>query len=936
MNKTITQFPLRATRMLFAVLLMTMTTQTAWADERDGWVFEKNQPGTECYVTKYTGNTSVSELIIPSTLDGAKVISISGINFSSFENLVTLKFPSGCVLTSMPSVTNCSNLSNIMDGTISNRLPSSITTIERNCFKGTAITKLTMPGVTSVDANAFEGCPLQEVSFGQAATIKSWAFANITTVCNISYPGPMTNWGPDKYVYSNNLLVSGTDNEKDWFCGWCGGTNGSGNYLYWTVDTEGQMTIKPRYDSFDSDKQVFTTLRWNENNIKTKIKSVTIQDVYSICDDAFNGCAALTSVSLSRVTTIGNNAFSGCNSLSTVNFADGSQLTTIGDGAFSGTALTTITIPASVTSIGEFAFINCPALTAIAVDEGNSVYKSVDGVLFSKDVSTLICFPDGKSDFTFPPNTTSIAPRLFYFCSPLTKVTIPASVTTIGKEAFKSCSCLSIVNLAEGSQLATIGESAFNETALTTVTIPASVTTIGNNSFDGCTSLSSVIFAEGSQLTTIGESAFYGTALTTVTIPATVMSIGNDAFSRCFSLSSVIFAEGSQLKTIEKGAFYETALTAVTIPSSVTTICESAFMWCSSLSSVIFAEGSQLTTIGRSAFSGLGLKSVTIPASVMSIGIDAFYSCTNLTSVCIECVTPPTLNNANTVFFDNASGRKIYVPINSMDAYKTAWTDYTDDIGALLSEAEGITAANATAIADKPVAFTRSFTKTVNSTICLPFELSSEKAAAAGTFYTFSSVDADWTTVTMEAANLNSGALAANTPYLFVPGATKSVVFSGIMPATVSTEAGTTPEGDWTFTGTYVEKRWDVTQNTEEIGRIFGFATGQGYGGKDASSDTSPGDFIRLNSGGIKPFRAYLKYTGNLARTRGEGGLPERMTVRLVGANGEIQGIGEIRLSTGEVTFDSRAWYDLNGRRLEGKPSEKGIYINGGRKVVIK
>ena len=920
---------------MLLVAVMTMTAQTAWADERDGWVFEKNQPGTECYVTKYTGSTSVSELIIPSTLDGAKVISISGVNFSSFLNLVTLKFPSGCVLTQMPSVTGCPNLSNIKDGTTSNRLPSSITTIPINCFKGTKIDSLKMPGVTSVGANAFEGCPLQSVTFGQAATIGSWAFANITTVCNISYPGSMTNWGPDKYFYSNNLLVSGTDNGKDWFRGWCGGTNGSGNYLYWTVDTEGQMTIRPYYDSFDSDKQVFTTLRWKENNIKTKIKSVTIQDVYTICEDAFSGYAALTSVSLSRVTTIGNNAFSGCTSLSTVNFAEGLQLTTIGVSAFNGTALTTITIPASVTSIGEFAFINCPALTAIAVDEGNSVYKSVDGVLFSKDVSTLICFPDGKSDFTFPPNTTSIAPRLFYFCSPLTKVTIPASVTTIGKEAFKSCSCLSIVNLAEGSQLATIGESAFNGTALTTVTIPASVTTIGNNAFDGCISLSSVIFAEGSQLTAIEEAVFIGTALTTVTIPATVMSIGNDAFSRCFSLSSVIFAEGSQLKTIEKGAFYETALTAVTIPSSVTTIGESAFMWCSSLSSVIFAEGSQLTTIGRSAFFGLGLKSVTIPASVMSIGNNAFYSCTNLTSVCIECVTPPTLNNANTVFFNNASGRKIYVPINSMDAYKSAWTDYTGDIGALLSEAEGITAANATAIANKPVAFRRSFTANKASTICLPFSIDADQAAAAGEFYTFVGVDQstdDWEVIMQETAsgNLVSGALSANTPYLFMPAAEDPAPFHGTAAATIS--AGTTTCDGWEFKGTYTKQTWESGQTN-----LYGFA-GKEFtlsNGEQIDADYI-GSFCRFNYGTCDAFRCYLLAPESSGSARGvskANSLPDTLKVRLVKADGTTTAIGTLDTRTGEVEFGND-WYDLNGRRLDAQPTQKGVYIHKGKKVI--
>jgi hypothetical protein len=58
--------------------------------------------------------------------------------------------------------------------------------------------------------------------------------------------------------------------------------------------------------------------------------------------------------------------------------------------------------------------------------------------------------------------------------------------------------------------------------------------------------------------------------------------------------------------------------------------------------------------------------------------------------------------------------------------------------------------------------------------------------------------------------------------------------------------------------------------------------------------------------------------------------------VRLIGKSGEIDGIGEIRLSTGEVTFDPNAWYDLNGRKLDGKPTQKGIYINGGKKIAIK
>ena len=62
--------------------------------------------------------------------------------------------------------------------------------------------------------------------------------------------------------------------------------------------------------------------------------------------------------------------------------------------------------------------------------------------------------------------------------------------------------------------------------------------------------------------------------------------------------------------------------------------------------------------------------------------------------------------------------------------------------------------------------------------------------------------------------------------------------------------------------------------------------------------------------------------------------LPQRITVKLVGANGEVTNIGEIDTKTGDVTFDG--WYTIDGVRLSGKPSSKGIYINNGKKIVIK
>ena len=64
--------------------------------------------------------------------------------------------------------------------------------------------------------------------------------------------------------------------------------------------------------------------------------------------------------------------------------------------------------------------------------------------------------------------------------------------------------------------------------------------------------------------------------------------------------------------------------------------------------------------------------------------------------------------------------------------------------------------------------------------------------------------------------------------------------------------------------------------------------------------------------------------------------LPQRITVKLVSASGETTAFGTLDTTTGEVSFDSEAWYTLDGVRLSGKPTKKGLYINNGKKIVIK
>ena len=438
-----------------------------------------------------------------------------------------------------------------------------------------------------------------------------------------------------------------------------------GNDQIWYTSSDGNI-VKP-YTTSAFGANITSNTYENGQGVITFDGEVT-----TIGKEAFKSCKSLTSVTIpDSVTTIGNYAFRDCDALTSVTIPD--SVTTIGkDAFFSCDALTSVTIPDSVTTIGEGAFACCTSLTSITIPDS---VTTIGGAAF------ISC--DALKSVTIGDSVTTIGDSAFRDCDALTSVTIPDSVTTIERYAFSGCSSLTSVTIPDS--VTTIGEYAFRDcSSLTSITIPDSVTMIWESAFGGCNALKAFYgkFASADNRCLIVDgvlNSFAPAGLTEYTIPDSVTTIGGYTFQYCSALTSVTIPDS--VTSIECCAFEScSSLTSVTIPDSVTTIGNFAFSDCSALTNVTIGNG--VTEIGNSAFRDCSsLTSVTIPDSVTTIGEYAFYSCSALKEVYCKPTTPPSLGNSS-VFDFNASGRRIYVPTASVDAYKAKqnWSEYASAI----------------------------------------------------------------------------------------------------------------------------------------------------------------------------------------------------------------------------------------------------------------
>ncbi len=560
-------------------------------------------------------------------------------------------------------------------------------------------------GVTEIGDFAFCNCSdLRSVRLPNGIrSIGDHAFSDCAELNSLELPDSLTQIGD--LAFTNCPFTSLTLPEN---------VTHLGERLFWNCERLMEICVSPGNTHFKSiDGILFTAdgkILIHVPGGRKLVEYIVPDGVTKIGDLAFEDCINLRSITFpAGLTDIGRGAFFYCRNLRSVTFSD--SLTKIEDGVFEGcTNLTTVILPQNVMAISGGPFPLCQALREIRVSPKNTRFKSLDGVLFTADGTTLIQFPNGKdlTSYSVPDGVTKIANGAFHGCASLRSISLPDSLVSIGDSAFAACyhltslhipdsvteigldafcwcenltlfgspdSCAEeyaneyelkfrkIVLLDENSRAALEAELKKlgfeyeihgNRVTITgylggaeDLTIPDGVTKIGDSAFLGCESLTSVTFPES--VTEIGDSAFQGCGnLTSVTLPENVLTVGDGAFAFCWKLTEIrVSAKNTNFMDRDGILFTADGKMLVQFPNGKP--------------QTEYTVSENVTRIGAHAFAGSGnLKSVLLPASVSEIGPHAFSGC-----ACLEFVkfTASVMKIGPFTFANCASLQHVQLPV---------------------------------------------------------------------------------------------------------------------------------------------------------------------------------------------------------------------------------------------------------------------------------
>ncbi len=496
-----------------------------------------------------------------------------------------------------------------------------ITKITNGAFKNTAIKTVLLPvGITEIGTEAFSGClQLTDADFAdknRLEAIGDYAFYGASKLSAISIAKTIKSIGAFAFSDCSELSAANipqssaleTIGERAFF-----GTSITELNISANIIEIGAFAFANLYNiifNFEGLQNLEKVGRYAFLNC-TKLVSFNPQNILSIGDGAFAGCAALSSLTIIGDTPI-NDYF--------------------GDEAFVGTAgsyLVSQTIKQR-NAQGEY-----------VLDGGQNVY-----IISSRRLPTSL------NTITIREGCVDIAANLLNNCVSVHNINIPASAQTIGRLAFaaeqgdgNNLMKPGILNIAEGSMLKEIEESAFlMRTTFNEITFPAGVTSIGNQAFRQATNLTSINFANADTLEYIGESAFAGSDWM-LRRPNGVVYLAGFAltYKGATLVNDIDLTEwAAGTKAIAPFAFSNIQnLGNVNISSDIKTIFQSAFLSCGGITSIIIEEG--VESIKDDAFRDCeNLVSFVLPQSAKDIGLNILSGCRKLASL--------------TVFGDRATG----------------------------------------------------------------------------------------------------------------------------------------------------------------------------------------------------------------------------------------------------------------------------------------
>ena len=673
------------------------------------------------------------------------------------------------------------------------------------------------------------------------------------------------------------------------------------------------------------------------------------------------------------VKVIGQNEFMDCNGLTSIILPN--SIESIEREAFYNCRIQEITIPAGVTSISYAGLYGC--FSNIYVEPANQYYTSVDGVLFNKDLTTIMCYPRLRNEesYTVPSSVTVIGGCAFYSSS-LSTVIIPNGVTRFETGAFRYCRQLKSIEIPETVELIE-SENFEGCNSLTSVFVPASVTSMAGDVFSGCTSLKEIIVDQNNpeyasvdgilynkdltrlciypggrpdekfeipeSVSTISYSAFiYVSNLQAIVIPKNVTQIGR--FSYCSQLKSVTVYWPEPL-SISDNVFGDITLTEGTlyVPYGTKTRYEAADGW-KQFQNIVEMDATIDYTFDYNGV--LTVRGETTMADALSAAGGTEEVAKTITAVVWAKGTP--LTNSDLQGLDNPN-MLVYVADASLAPSNRDNVVIGNDSTGYLAKNIMLTDVESgnnnfycpQEFTAEMISYTRNFRQQTEvgvsrgwETIALPFQVQTIMHEKNGLLAPFGNTSSDkhfWLRqIAMDGSTTGLSAatqILPNTPYLIS------------MPNSEEYPAEYNQNGRVTFSSQNVrvpntEPSYAQT-NIPGVGVVMFVPT---FSAQTANNhiyalnvleqrgEHKEGSIFEANYRVVRPFEAYTYHE--------DGQRPAPRYISIGDINSGTTGIEEVRWQMSDGRSDK--WYTIHGRRLQQKPTQKGVYILNGRKTIVK